>query len=350
MIDSMKRKLIIIGSGPAGYTAAIYSARAELKPLVFTGEKSGGQLMNTTLVENWPGGIRPLKLAKDSTNDIHHSTIDRGGKTFQVGVLGPELMMNMREQAKKFGAELVDKRVTKVELTEEVKKVWVGDEVFEAKAVIIATGAEAIMLGVPGEQELLGRGVAVCAVCDAPFYKDKTTLVIGGGDAAVEDALALTKFAKKVYLVHRRDELRASKIMAKRAKDNEKIEILWNTQLKEIKGKDKVEEVVLTKTTEGSELTRGVRNQETTKTMKADGVFLAIGHKPVTKIFKGQLDLDERGYIKTNMLYPEVTKTNIEGVFAAGDVVDYRYQQAVTAAGMGCQAALDAEKYLENII
>lgn len=314
----MKYDLIIIGSGPAGYTAAIYAARAELKLLVFTGESSGGQLMNTTLVENWPG-------SKD-------------------GVMGPDLMIEMRSQAKKFGAELVDKNVTKVELTELSKKIWVGDPSsaleqvkYEAKAVIIATGAEAIMLNVPGEQELMGRGVAVCAVCDAPFYKDKVTMVIGGGDAAVEDAMALTKHAKKVYLVHRRGELRASKIMAKRAMENDKIEILWNTQLKEIKGKDKVEKVRLLNNKDNKEIE-----------METDGVFLAIGHKPATELFKDQLTLDKKGFIKVSMQYPVVTKTNIEGVFAAGDVVDYRYQQAVTAAGMGCQAALDAERYLEG--
>ncbi len=303
------RDLIIIGSGPAGYTAAVYAARAELEPLVFTGEKSGGQLMNTTMVENWPG-------AKD-------------------GVMGPDLMIEMREQAKKFGAEIIDKNAIKVELTEGVKKVFVGDEMYEAKAVIIATGAEAIMLNVPGEQELMGKGVAVCAVCDAPFYKDKVTFVIGGGDAAVEDAIALTKHAKKVYLVHRRDELRASKIMDKRAKENEKIEILWNMELKEVIGTEKVEKVKLFNNKESKDIE-----------MEADGVFLAIGHKPATKMFKDQLTLDEKGFIKVDMNYPAVTKTNIEGVFAAGDVVDYRYQQAVTAAAMGCQAALDAEKYL----
>ncbi len=304
-------KLIIIGSGPAGYTAAVYAARAELKPLVFTGDKSGGQLMNTTMVENWPGT--------------------------KEGVMGPDLMIEMRGQAKKFGAELVDKKVSKVELSGEVKKVFVGEEMFEAEAVIVATGAEAIMLKVPGEQEFMGRGVATCAVCDAPFYKDKITFVIGGGDAAVEDAMALTKHAKKVYLVHRRDELRASKIMAKRAVENEKIEILWNTELKEVVGKDKVEKVKLFDN-------KGEKQVE----MEADGVFLAIGHKPATELFKGELELDEKGYIKTSMLYPKATETSVKGVFAAGDVVDYRYQQAVTAAGMGCQAALDAEKYLEQ--
>jgi len=307
----MVRKLIIIGSGPAGYTAAVYAARAELKPLVLAGEKSGGQLMNTGAVENWPGT--------------------------KEGVMGPELMIEMRQQAVKFGAEMVDKQVTKVDLSQRPFKVWAGEEIYEAEAVIVATGAESVMSGVPGEKELLGRGVATCAVCDAPFYRDKVAYVIGGGDAAVEDALALTKHAKEVYLVHRRDELRASKIMVKRVKENEKIKILWNTELKEVLGKDKVEKIKVRDNQSGEE-----------KELVADGVFLAIGHKPATEMFKNQLTLDEKGYIKISMEYPIVTQTNIQGVFAAGDVVDYRYKQAVTAAGMGCQAALDAEKYLEQ--
>ncbi len=305
----MVRKLIIIGSGPAGYTAAVYAARAELKPLVLAGEKSGGQLMNTGAVENWPGA--------------------------EKGVMGPELMIEMRQQAVKFGAEMVDKQVTKVDLSQKPFKVWAGEEMYEAEAVIVAIGAESVMLGVPGEKELLGRGVATCAVCDAPFYKDKVTYVIGGGDAAAEDALALTKHAKEVYLVHRRNELRASKIMVKRVKENEKIKILWNTELKEVLGKDKVEKIRVRGNQTGEE-----------KELMADGVFLAIGHKPATEMFKNQLTLDEKGYIKVSMEYPVVTRTNVQGVFAAGDVVDYRYKQAVTAAGMGCQAALDAEKWL----
>lgn len=303
-------KVIIIGSGPAGYTAALYAARAELKPVVFTGENSGGQLMNTTMVENWPGSMD--------------------------GVMGPDLMIKMRGQAKKFGAEIKDQAVSKVELTGEVKKIWVGDQVYESQTVIIATGAEPIRLGVPGEQKYFGRGVAVCAVCDAPFYKDKITLVVGGGDAAIEDAMALTKHAKKVYLVVRRDEFRASKVMVKRAMDNDKIEIIWNTELKEVIGRDKVEKVKLYNNRENKEVV-----------LEVDGVFMAIGHKPATGLFKDQVELGKKGYIIIKMEYPEATKTNIEGVFAAGDVVDYRYQQAVTAAGMGCQAALDVEKWLE---
>jgi thioredoxin reductase (NADPH) len=263
-------------------------------------------------------------------------------------VMGSDLMIKMRGQAKKFGAEIKDQAVSKVELMGEIKKIWVGDPAvagqvaYESQTVIIATGAKSIMLGVPGEQKYFGKGVAVCAVCDAPFYKDKVTLVVGGGDAAIEDAMALTKHAKKVYMVVRRDEFRASKIMVKRAMDNNKIEVIWNTELKGVIGKDKVEGVKL-ETKEGSELLVKVRNL----TLAVDGVFMAIGHKPATELFKDQVELDEKGYIKTKMEYPGVTKTNIEGVFAAGDVVDYRYQQAVTAAGMGCQAALDVEKWLE---
>jgi len=330
----MKHNLIIIGSGPAGYTAGIYAARAELKPLLFAGEKSGGQLMNTTLVENWPG--------------------------YKDGIMGPDLMIEMRKQAEKFGARVIDKNADKVDFSGAIKKVWVGEEIHEAKAVIVTTGAASIRLNVPGEQRLMGKGVATCAVCDAPFYRGKTVFVIGGGDAAVEDSMALTKFAKKVYLVHRRDKLRASKVMAKRAEENSKIEILWNRELKEVVGEDKVEEVILKKKP-GIRRVKPVKNLNDSgafapeklvkdeEIMKADGVFLAIGHKPVTEMFKGQLDMDEKGFLKTKVVYPDSTKTSVEGVFAAGDVVDYRYKQAVTAAGMGCQAALDAEKYLENL-
>lgn len=304
-------KVVIIGSGPAGYTAGIYAARADLQPILFAGDKSGGQLMNTTLVENWPGS--------------------------EAGIMGPELMMEMREQAAKFGTEIIDSKVTKVDFSGEVKKIWAGEQEYEAQAVIVATGAAGIMLGVPGEQEFLGRGVATCAVCDAPFYKNKTAVVIGGGDAAVEDVMALTKFASKVYLIHRRDDLRASKIMAQRVKDSDKVEILWNTELKRVLGTQLVEKIELYNN----------QTQETTQ-LETKGVFLAIGHKPVTEIFQDQLDLDKKGFIKTNLQYPTVTATSVDGVFAAGDVVDYRYKQAITSAGMGCQAALDAEKYLEN--
>lgn len=294
-------KLIIIGSGPAGYTAGIYAGRAELKPLIFSGDNSGGQLMNTTLVENWPG-------AKE-------------------GVMGPVLMQNLREQAKKFGAEIIDKKVIRADFRQKPFKVWAADEEFTAATVIVATGAESIRLNIPGEERLLGRGVATCAICDAPFYKDKKAVVVGGGDSAAEDALILTKFAREVVLVVRREELRASKIMQNRVKNNPKIKILWNSQTTEVLGESKVEAVKI----------------NNTETMVTDGVFLAIGHRPASEIFKGQLDLDEKGYIKVFQ-----TRTSKEGVFAAGDVVDFRYRQAVTAAGMGCQAAIDAEKYLES--
>lgn len=301
----MLYKLIIIGSGPAGYTAGIYAGRAGLNPLLFAGEKSGGQLMNTTMVENWPG-------AKD-------------------GVMGPKLMQDLREQAEKFGAKIVDKQVTKVDFSQRPFKVYTP-EMYSTEAVIVAVGAESIRLNIPGEERLLGRGVAVCAVCDAPFYKDKKAVVVGGGDAAAEDALALTKFAKEVVLVVRRDELRASKIMQDRVKNNPKIKILWKSQVTEILGENKVEAVQINK---GKEL-------------PVDGVFLAIGHKPASEIFSGQLDLDEKGYLKTNFMKDYPTMTNVAGVFGAGDVVDFRYRQAVTAAGMGCQAAIDAERWLEN--
>jgi thioredoxin reductase (NADPH) len=317
------RKLIIIGSGPAGYTAGVYAARAELKPLMFAGEKYGGQLMDTTMVENWPGT--------------------------EKGILGPDLMQEMRQQAIKFGCEMVDKNVSRVDFSKAPFRVWEGENEYQAEAVIVSTGAESIMLGVPGEKELLGRGVSTCAVCDAPFFKGKNVFVVGGGDAAAEDILTLSKYADKLTLLVRRDELRASKIMARRVKEHQKINILWNTELKEIIGTQKVEKVKI------------VNNQtHSQEELAAEGVFLAIGHKPTTAIFKGQLELNEKNYLKILQLYPEMgqkspadnwlhgyaTQTSIEGVFGAGDVVDYRYRQAVTAAGMGCQAALDAEKFL----
>jgi len=259
-------------------------------------------------VENWPG-------AKD-------------------GVTGPKLMRDLREQAEKFGTKIIDKKVIKVDFsnrpfeifTPEVKDAHTSG-VYAAGAIIVATGAESIKLNIPGEERLLGRGVATCAVCDALFYRDKKAVVVGGGDAAVEDALALTKFAKEVVLVVRREELRASKIMQQRVENNPKIKILWKSQVTEIMGEDKVEAIK-------------INNGEIIKT---DGVFLAIGHKPASGIFKGQLDLDEKGYIKVWQ-----TMTSVQGVFAAGDCVDYRYRQAITAAGMGCQAAIDAEKWLES--
>jgi len=308
------RNVVVIGGGPAGYTAALYLARADLKPLVISGEKAGGQLMLTTEVENYPG--------------------------FVEGIVGPKLMEDMRKQAEKFGAEMMNKNVSKVELGGEVKKVWVGEEVFEAKTVIISTGAEARMLGL-GEEKLLGRGVSTCAVCDAAFFRDKKVFVVGGGDSAMEDTLALTKFASEVGLVHRRDSLRASKIMQERVLGNEKVKVWWNSVVTGVGGEEVLSGVKIKNLKSGEE-----------KEVEAEGLFLAIGHLPETKLFKGQLNLDEKGFLKMGM-YEEGIKvegypmmTNVEGVFAAGDVVDFRYKQAVTAAGMGCQAALDVEKYL----
>lgn len=296
------QKLIIIGSGPAGYTAGIYAARAKLEPVIFSGPNSGGQLINTTVVENWPGA--------------------------DEGILGTELMERMRKQAEKFGAKIVEKVVKSVDFSQ--GKLMVEGE--ETKAVIVATGAFSRFLNIPGEKELLGRGVATCAVCDAPFYQNKIAMVVGGGDAACEDALALTKFAKQVYLVVRKNELRASKIMADRVKNNPKIKIYWEKEPEKVIGELKVEAVKLKS---GEEI-------------KTDGFFLAIGHIPSSEIFKDKLELDSEGYILTGKgEYP--TMTNVRGVFAAGDVVDRRYKQAITASAMGCQSALDTEKYLESL-
>jgi len=311
-----KRKVIVIGGGPAGYTAAIYLARSDLKPLVIGGEEMGGQLMLTTKVENYPG--------------------------FSQGVMGPELMEEMRKQAESFGAEIMRKNVDRVELEGEVKKVWVGEEVYEAETVVVATGAKARMLGV-GEEKLLGRGVSTCAVCDAAFFRGKKVMVVGGGDSAMEDTLALTKFAEKVIVVHRRDELRASKIMQERVLKNEKVEVFWDSVVTGVKGDNLLKGVMVENVKTGEK-----------REIEVDGLFLAIGHLPDTKLFEGKLDLDEKGFMKIRMfeqgMKPEslATMTSVEGVFAAGDVADFRYKQAVTAAGMGCQAALDVERYLER--
>lgn len=303
------RKLIIIGSGPAGYTAAIYAARALLNPLLIAGYKPGGQLMLTTLVENFPG--------------------------FPDGILGPELMMNMRSQAEKFGTEIIDRDVTKVDFSQRPFKVWVEDELYEAWSIIIATGAKPRFLNVKGEQEFLGRGVSTCAPCDAPFFKDMEVIVVGGGDSAMEEALTLTKYAKSVTVVHRRDNLRASKILQERAFKNPKIKFIWSTVVEEIVGDKKVTGVKL-------------RDLKTNQIYfhRCDGVFIAIGYEPNTEIFKGQLEMDEKGYIK---VYDQ-TRTSIEGVFVAGEAADYKYRQAITAAGDGCKAAMDAIKYIEDLI
>ncbi|MEV3938156.1 thioredoxin-disulfide reductase [Glycomyces sp. NPDC049804] len=304
------RDVIIIGSGPAGYTAALYTARANMKPLVFEGFQFGGALMQTTEVENYPG--------------------------FPEGIMGPELMDQWRKQAERFGAELVSDDVTRVDLAGEIKKVWVGDDEYQAKAVILATGSAFRPLNVPGENELMGRGVSACATCDGFFFRDQHIAVVGGGDTAMEEATFLTKFASKVTIVHRRDEFRASKVMAERALANPKIEVAWNSAVKEINGTDgKVSSVELVDTVTGE-----------TRELPATGLFIAIGHDPRSELFKGQVELDESGYVK---VASPSTRTNLEGVFAAGDLVDHTYQQAVTAAGTGCAAALDAERYIASL-
>ncbi len=306
-----KRDVIIIGSGPAGLTAAIYAARAGLKPLVFEGVRVGGQLMITTEVENFPG--------------------------FSEGINGPELMQEMRAQAERFGAHLESEEVTKVELSVEKKIVWVEDEAYEAKTVIIATGATANLLGIANETRLMGRGVSACATCDGFFFKDKVICVVGGGDSTMEEATFLTRFASKIYIIHRRDQFRASKIMIQKARDNQKIEFIMNSVVIDILGEEKVAGVKLENT-----VTHEIYQLE------VSGMFVAIGHTPNTQLFKGQLKLDEKGYILTSENKNQLTATNLPGVFACGDVQDSRYRQAVSAAGSGCMAALDAEKFLEN--
>ena len=304
------RNLIILGSGPAGYTAAVYAARANLKPLVIEGAQSGGALMTTTEVENFPG--------------------------FPDGVMGPELMDNMRKQAEHFGAEFITDDGTRADLSGDVKTVYVGETAYQAHAVILATGSAWRPLGVPGEQELLGHGVSSCATCDGFFFRGQDIVVVGGGDSAMEEATFLTRFASSVTIIHRRDEFRASKIMAERALANEKIKVLWNTVVSEVVGVDgKVTGVRL----------RDV-NTNDERVMDATGVFVAIGHDPRSELFVDQVELDESGYVK---VAAPSTRTNIPGVFAAGDLVDHTYRQAITAAGTGCSAALDAERYIAGL-
>ena len=300
------REVIIIGGGPAAYAAALYSARANLNPLVIEGFAWGGQLMITSDVENYPG--------------------------YPDGVLGPEMMQDLRRQAERFGTEFLTDDVTKVDLSERPFKVWVGDDEYRAESVIVATGANARQLGLDSEKRLQGRGVSYCAVCDAAFFKDREIVVVGGGDSAMAEATFLAKFASKVTVVHRREIFRASPIMADRAHSNEKIEFLLDSVVEEIRGDDSVTSVVV----------RNVKTGEVTE-IPADGFFVAIGHDPTTALFRGQLDMDEAGYIETK---GKTTETNVVGVFAAGDVQDHVYRQAVTAAGSGCMAALDAERFL----
>jgi thioredoxin reductase (NADPH) len=304
------RKVIIIGSGPAGYTAAIYAARANLAPLMFTGAQPGGQLMLTTLVENYPG--------------------------FVDGIDGPPLMDTLRKQAERFGAEMIGEDVTAVDFGRRPFRVTAGETTAEAHTVIIATGASAKLLGLPSEQRLMGRGVSTCATCDGFFFKDQDIMVVGGGDSAMEEALYLARLGRKVSVVHRRDALRASKIMQERAFRNPKIEFIWDTQVDDVLG------------AEAGKVT-GVRlhNLKTNARwdVSIDGLFVAIGHEPNTTLFKGQIDLHPNGYIKVT---PGTTRTSVPGIFAAGDVQDFTYRQAVTAAGTGCMAALEAERHLEE--
>lgn len=302
------RKLIIIGSGPAGLTAAVYAARANLSPLVLAGGLFGGQLMLTTDVENYPG--------------------------FPEGIMGPELMESFRLQAERFGADILGVDVTKVDFSSRPLRVWTSHEEYASLAVIVATGASALWLGLPGETALRGRGVSSCATCDGAFFKDKNILVVGGGDSALEEAIFLTRFGRTVTVVHRRASLRASKIMQQRAFAHPKISFVWDSVVTEITGDGRVSGVTLKNLKTGAETRRAY-----------DAVFVAIGHKPNTELFAGQLELDERGYVVS----PDGVRTNIEGVFVAGDVQDSRYRQAVTAAGLGCRAAMDAEKYLESL-
>lgn len=306
-MDDKLFDVIIIGSGPSALTAAIYTTRGNATTLIVGGESWGGQLMLTTTVENFPG--------------------------FPEGVQGPDLMQSMRKQAERFGAEFIEKNAEMVNLDSNPFVVKAGGVEYRSKSILIATGALTRWLNVPGEKELLGRGVATCAPCDAPFYKEKVVAVVGGGDSAMEEANVLTKYAKKVYIIHRRDSFRASKAMQDKIFANSKIEVIWNTEVTQVVGEGKVEKIKLEN-----------NQSHETKELQLDGVFIAIGHKPDSDIFKGPVQMDNRGYIKIF----EKTKTNIPGVYVAGDVHDDHYKQAITAAGYGCMAGMDILNYLEN--
>ncbi|MGZ3772895.1 MAG: thioredoxin-disulfide reductase [Pseudobdellovibrionaceae bacterium] len=307
--DQNIENVIIIGSGPAGLTSAIYTSRANLQPLMIEGEEAGGQLMTTTEVENFPG--------------------------FEHGITGPDLIEVMRKQAERFGTRFITRNVTKVDFSQRPFKVWVGEKLLLAKSIIISTGASAKYLGLPSEKQYANRGVSACATCDGAFFRNQEIGVIGGGDTAMEEAQFLTRFASKVYLIHRRDHFRASKIMAERAMKNPKIEVLWNTEVVEVLGDGK--------SMTGAKLRNLV--SDSVKELPITGLFLAIGHKPNTDLFNGILDMNETGYLITQ---PNSTYTNIPGVFAAGDVQDHIYRQAITAAGTGCMAAIDVERWLET--
>lgn len=300
--------VIIVGSGPAGLTAAIYAARANLNPLMIEGEEVGGQLMTTTDVENYPG--------------------------FAEGIMGPDLMIETKKQAERFGTRFVSQNVTKVDFSNRPFKVWVGDTEYQSKSIIISTGASAKYLGLENEKRLLGRGVSACATCDGAFFRDVEVCIVGGGDTAMEEALFLTRFASTVHVFHRREEFRASKVMADRVMNHDKIKVHWNTELKDVLGDKAVTGVK-------------IYNNKTDETfeMNLEGVFIAIGHKPNTDIFKDFIDTNDVGYIQTK---PDSTYTNVQGVFACGDAQDDIYRQAITAAGTGCMAAIDAERWLDD--
>jgi thioredoxin reductase (NADPH) len=306
-LEGMPWDVIILGSGPAALTAAIYTTRGSASTLIVGGESWGGQLMLTTTVENFPG--------------------------FPEGIEGPDLMTKMKEQAVKFGGEFLGKTAETIDVTKTPFEVTAGGVKYIGRSIIVATGASTLWLDAPGVKEFIGRGVASCAPCDAPFFREKIVCVVGGGDAAMEEAAVLSKYAREVHVIHRRDEFRATQAMQEKVLNNPKIKIMWNTEVKEVKGSTKVEKVILFN-----------NKDNTTSEFATDGLFIAIGHKPETDIFKGIIDLDEKGYIKI----VEGTKTSVNGVYVAGDVHDFTYKQAITAAGYGCMAAMDILRYLEE--